>query len=275
MGLVSTSPTELELGKPELVSKGPVQVSKLAEPECITPPVGMEVRIENPALREDKDKVAIRVLLDTGSQKASYVSCSYVDQCRLKTRRKRGIPPSSGVWRQPQRITHVSDVRLEFGGLIFNQEGPVAPLRSCDVILSMDWISQHALSTDWEKGIWSLRDKKGTLGTFRGIDAWLVQGHDLLAPISEVKGPGDDDPAPWAEISTEDPVLVSAAKKLLEGHRSLFGPPVRRMSSLWLKELQEKLEVLQKNGFTRPSTSPWSSPVLFAPVPLPKSYVSA
>ncbi|KAG0150079.1 hypothetical protein CROQUDRAFT_38914, partial [Cronartium quercuum f. sp. fusiforme G11] len=153
------------------------------------------------------------------------------------------------------------DVCLDFGGLTFKQECRVAPLKSYDVILGMDWITRHALSTDWETGVWSLRDQKGLLGEFhvenisqpqeqvhllegeakiapedlpinwsrmrrflrhKGTEVWLIQGHEDLCPTTEVRGPCEEEEVPVPKISTEDPRLVAAAKKLLEEHRHLF-----------------------------------------------------
>lgn len=39
--------------------------------------------------------------------------------------------------------------------------------------------------------------------------------------------------------------------------------PPYRMAPLELKELKEQLQELLENGFIRPSTSPWGTPILF------------
>lgn len=123
----------------------------------------------------------------------------------------------------------------------------------------------------------------------RRVDIVMFQPVERLQPVQEVEGPREGGSARLPTLAPMSEALRLKVDNLLERFKSQFddvteapkvervvshlintegrGPvsqPVRRMSPLHLDELKTQLEELQRKGMIRPSTSGWSSPVLFA-----------
>lgn len=271
-----------------------------------------------------------RILIDTGAKK-SYISKSYVTVNKLSSFKLRDQPMVHGVWGKPHQIESSTHFTFKLEGLTFCQPCRIAPLSMFDVILGMDWINNHAVSTEWVTGMWTLRDKHGKTTQFdprsvptppqkthyiNGIGEVLEENSPLnrhqmrklmrrqnaecyvllmdtfpdgLNSVNEVEGPREELDSELPKIGTTDSNLAATAQKLLKKFSQLFEPitkapttervlqhlidtgdsapvsqPVRKLSPLLMEELRNKLATLQESGFIRPSTSPWSSPILFA-----------
>jgi hypothetical protein len=124
-------------------------------------------------------------------------------------------------------------------------------------------------------------------------DIAAMNDEDLLALMEEPLGPRLEDPDPlptvvapegtdfrasleglvkkyqtsFSKVTKAASVTTSVEHLVDTGDAEPIGQRVRPMSPLLLQELKKKLKDLLKSGFIRPSSSPWSSPVLFAKKP--------
>lgn len=123
----------------------------------------------------------------------------------------------------------------------------------------------------------------------KDVDVVMFLPNEKVNTVEEVEGPREGTAATLPTVSPMSDELRAKVDRLLERFKRQFneverapdvervvshlintegkGPvcqPVRRMSPLQLDELRDTLRELQEKGMIRPSTSGWSSPVLFA-----------
>ncbi|KAK8623010.1 hypothetical protein V6N13_117906 [Hibiscus sabdariffa] len=162
------------------------------------------------------------------------------------------------------------------------------PLEEFDLILGMDWLSEHRVSLDYETKIATLKtpddgtvilvgERRGYLSNVVSIltvDRMIRKGYEVfLATILNNKGSLSQ----IEEIQTvrefpdvfpeELPGLppdrdVKFEIETYPGSAPVFMAPYR-MAPKDLKELKVQLQELLDRGFIRPSSTPWGAPVLF------------
>lgn len=138
------------------------------------------------------NKVPVKLLWDTGA-KSSYMSKGYATKNKVNTFKNSKPPLVHGVWGQPYQCDKLAHFSFKLGGLNFSQACRVAPLSNYDIILGMDWINRHALSTNWTTGSWTLRNNRGetTMVNPSSIKAPAVKQH-FINGVGEV--PEDEVP---------------------------------------------------------------------------------
>jgi hypothetical protein len=201
------------------------------------------------------------VLFDSGASH-SFITTSFVE--------KHGIPTASLeiplVTRTPGSylLCHLKcfQVKILLSGVVFLVDLAVLPSHRIDVILGMDWLTQH-------NGIISCADKT----------ILLTDHHGKLISCK-------------ARPLTQDPMMFSLAVEgiyVVEEFMDVFpeellGMPLEkevefyidplpstapiakrpyRMPPTELAELKLQIVDLQQKGFIHPSSSPWGAPVLF------------
>ncbi|KAK8976607.1 hypothetical protein V6N11_057207 [Hibiscus sabdariffa] len=162
------------------------------------------------------------------------------------------------------------------------------PLEEFDLILGMDWLSEHRVSLDCESKIASLKtpddrtvilvgERRGYLSNVVSVltaDRMIRKGYEVfIATILNTKGSLSQ----IEEIQTvrefpdvfpeELPGLPPDRDVEFEIETYPGSAPVSmapyRMAPKELKELKVQLQELLDRGFIRPSSSPWGAPVLF------------
>ncbi|XP_028806004.1 uncharacterized protein LOC114760871 [Neltuma alba] len=152
------------------------------------------------------------------------------------------------------------------------------PLKSIDVIISMDWLSANNTILDCKRKIVTL-----PLCTTI-VEA--INGHLWLSATQATKciQKGCQAYAVFFFVSTDKEVGIDQIEVVKEFPEEVFGlPPERevefsiklvprttpiskapyRMSPSELAELKTQIKELLEKGFIRPSVSPWGSPILF------------
>ena len=153
-----------------------------------------------------------------------------------------------------------------------------------DVILGMDWLSQHFATVDCrrkevifrisnEKEFKFVSDKSSapqnliSVITARKMLRKGCQGYLALVRDTTAKKTSISDIPVACEFPDELPGLlphreIKLCIDMVSGTAPISMTPYR-MAPVELKELKEQLQELLDKGFIRPSTSPWGAPVLF------------
>ncbi|KAL8114289.1 hypothetical protein AgCh_021224 [Apium graveolens] len=141
-----------------------------------------------------------------------------------------------------------------------------------DVILGMDWLSEHRATIDCQgkRVIFGDADKsefvyqgsqpKGDVKLISALKASKLLSKGFDGYLAFVKDTSKDEPR------IEDYPVVREYEDVfpdeLPGAEPISKAPYR-MAPLELQELKEQLQELLDRGFIRPSVSPWGAPVLF------------
>jgi hypothetical protein len=208
--------------------------------------------------------VLATILFDSGASH-SFISSSFVEKhsipivllkAPLLTRTPRGdIKCQLGCPR----------VRIILSGVEFLADLVVLKSKGIDVILGMDWLSQH-------HGLISCADKVVHLTNPDGIQVTChTRGHrpDIMVFNMEAKSI-EDVPVvrEYPDVFPEElPGMppdrdIEFVIDLIPGTSPIAKRPYR-MAAPELAELKKQLGELQRSGFIRPSSSPWGAPVLF------------
>jgi hypothetical protein len=156
-------------------------------------------------------------------------------------------------------------VRIILSGVEFLADLVVLKSKGIDVILGMDWLSQH-------HGLISCAGKVVHLTNPDGIQVTRhTQGHrpDIMVFNMEAKSVEDvpvvreyPDMFPEELPGMPPDRDIEFVINLIPGTSPIAKRPYR-MAAPELEELKKQLGELQRSGFIRPSSSPWGAPVLF------------
>jgi hypothetical protein len=156
-------------------------------------------------------------------------------------------------------------VRIILSGVEFLANLVVLKSKGIDVILGMDWLSQH-------HGFISRADKVVHLTNLEGVQVTChTRGHrpDIMVFSIEAKSIEDvqvvrEYPDVFLEELPGMPPYrdIEFVIDLIPGTSPIAKRPYR-MAAPELAELKKQLRELQQSGFIRPSSSPWGAPVLF------------
>ena len=153
-----------------------------------------------------------------------------------------------------------------------------------DVILGMDWLMAHRVVIDYDSTRITAHTMGGIRVTFQGAkhDAlpqivhdsrWSKQLMGWLASLTIEDEARQDLSLPRVVCEYEDVFLdelpglplyrdVDFVIELHPGMLPISMTP-HRMTTIELQELKVQIQELLDKGFIRPSTSPWSAPVMF------------
>ena len=174
---------------------------------------------------------------------------------------------------------------LEISGTLLTMDLRILDMSEFDVILGMDWLIAYGIVIDCERRRVTAYTQDGTRVVFQG------DKHDIF-PQTVYESRCQGQLAGWlASLTLKDEVrpdldlprvvceYVDVFPDELPGlppHRDIdfsieLHPGItpismtpHRMASVKLQELRVQLQELLDKGFTKPSTSPWGAPVLFA-----------
>ncbi|KAJ0765366.1 putative nucleotidyltransferase, Ribonuclease H [Helianthus annuus] len=234
------------------------------------------------------DNIYVTVLFDSGAD-TSYMS---VKMCQLLKRAPTLLPTKHVVELangKSLEATHVvQDCNLILVGQAFSIDLIPIVLGSFDVVIGMDWLSQHQAEIICSEKIIRIPrsgqeplevqgDKSGAVVgiiSFLKAQKCLRKGHTaILALVSDASTKEkrlEDIPVvrDFPQVFPEDlPGLpphrqVEFQIELAPGAAPIARAPYRLAPSE-LEELSKQLQELLEKGFIRPSSSPWGAPVLF------------
>ncbi|GJZ58963.1 putative reverse transcriptase domain-containing protein [Tanacetum coccineum] len=147
------------------------------------------------------------------------------------------IEVADGKKVEVDRIIH--DCNLELGGSLFSIN--LIPLGhgSFDVILGIDWLSQHKAVIVYHEKVIDIPVEDGRI--------LMVHGERAVGITKALKSAKEDE----RYICDLVPGVMPVAKSPY------------RLAPSEMQELSRQLQALQDKGFIRPSHSPWGAPVLF------------
>ncbi|GJY13257.1 putative nucleotidyltransferase, ribonuclease H [Tanacetum coccineum] len=162
----------------------------------------------------------------------------------------------------------IRDCKLELGGSLFSIN--LIPLGhgSFDVIVGMDWLSQHKAVIVCHEKVVEIPVEDGRI--------LRVHGERAVGITKALKSAREDEPrlsdisvvCEFEDMFPEDlsglppQQQVEFCIDLVPGATSIAKSPYRLAPSE-MQELSGQLQELQDKGFIRPSHSPWGAPVLF------------
>ncbi|GJW99293.1 putative reverse transcriptase domain-containing protein [Tanacetum coccineum] len=140
----------------------------------------------------------------------------------------------------------ICDCKLELGGSLFSIN--LIPLGhgSFDVIVGMDWLSQHKAVIVCHEKVVEIPVEDGRI--------LRVHGERAVGITKALKSAKEDEPK-LSDISVFRIDLVPGV--------TLVAKSPYRLAPSKMQELSGQLQELQDKGFIRPSHSPWGAPVLF------------
>jgi hypothetical protein len=208
-----------------------------------------------------------KVLFDTGAT-TSFISKDFVEKYGLRC----------------QAIAHPMTVVTVGGKLLVSQFKPdqvitiwdcpyfadlyVLPLKNIEVVLGMDWMSDHGAHIDCEEKTVLIRKPGDGRITYQadkhthveiGIQLNLLK-EAKLEDISVVKEFMDVFPQELPGMPPDREIEFTI--DLRPGTAPISQAPYK-MGPKELKELKEQLDELESKGFIQESISPWGSPVIF------------
>ncbi|XP_042460894.1 uncharacterized protein LOC122044835 [Zingiber officinale] len=228
------------------------------------------------------------ILIDTGSSH-SFISPEFVCKIRrVPTLRPYGLSvltPSGGVLMSDQEV---KSCPLNFDSHILTVDLQVLEMTEFDIILGMDWLSEHHATVDYRAKVVTFQPLDQSSWEFIGINdrgvsiISALQAQQLLARgckgylLSLVSSNVDSSVQlsdvhiirEYPDVFPEElPGLpprrqVEFAIELLLSTASISKAPYR-MAPRELEELKIQLQELLDKSFIRPSVSPWGAPVLF------------
>ncbi|GJS26253.1 putative reverse transcriptase domain-containing protein, partial [Tanacetum coccineum] len=142
----------------------------------------------------------------------------------------------------------ILNCKLELGGSLFSIN--LIPLGhgSFDVIVGMDWLSQHKAVIICHEKVVEIPVEDGRI--------LRVHGERAVGITKALKSAKEDEP------KLNDISVVEFCIDLVPGATPIAKSPYRLAPSE-MQELSGQLQELQDKGFIRPSNSPWGAPVLF------------
>ncbi|GJS26139.1 reverse transcriptase domain-containing protein [Tanacetum coccineum] len=162
----------------------------------------------------------------------------------------------------------IRDCKLELGGSLFSIN--LIPLGhgSFDVIVGMDWLSQHKAVIVCHEKVVEIPVGDGRILRVHGERAVGItkalksakEDEPKLSDISVVREFKDVFPEDLSGLPPQRQVEFRI--DLVPGATPIAKSPYRLAPSE-MQELSGQLQELQDNGFIRPSHSPWGAPVLF------------
>ncbi|KAJ0681341.1 putative nucleotidyltransferase, Ribonuclease H [Helianthus annuus] len=234
------------------------------------------------------DNIYVTVLFDSGAD-TSYMS---VKMCQLLKRAPTLLPTKHVVELangKSSEATHVvQGCNLILAGQAFSIDLIPIVLGSFDVVIGMDWLSQHQaeilcsekiirIPRSGQEPLEVQGDKSGAVVgiiSFLKAQKCLRKGHTaILALVTDASAKErklEDIPIvrDYPQVFPEDlPGLpphrqVEFQIELASGAAPIARAPYRLAPSE-LEELSKQLQELLEKGFIRPSSSPWGAPVLF------------
>ncbi|KAJ0830306.1 putative nucleotidyltransferase, Ribonuclease H [Helianthus annuus] len=234
------------------------------------------------------DNIYVTVLFDSGAD-TSYMS---VKMCQLLKRAPTLLPAKHVVELangKSLEATHVvQGCNLILAGQAFSIDLIPIVLGSFDVVIGMDWLSQHQaeilcsekvirIPRSGQEPLEVQGDKSGAVVgiiSFLKAQKCLRKGHTaILALVTDASAKEkklEDIPIvrDYPQVFPEDlPGLpphrqVEFQIELTPGAAPIARAPYRLAPSE-LEELSKQLQELLEKGFIRPSSSPWGAPVLF------------
>ncbi|GJY81903.1 putative reverse transcriptase domain-containing protein [Tanacetum coccineum] len=190
----------------------------------------------------------VTVLFDSGAD-FSFISTEFAPLLNVRPSIMNPgyvIEVADGKKVEVDRIIH--DCKLELGGSQFSIN--LIPLGhgSFDVIVGMDWLSQHSA--------WIVSQEKGITKALKSAK----EDEPKLIDISVVREFEDVFPEDLSGLPPQQQVEFRI--DLVPGVTPVAKSPYRLAPSK-MQELSGQLQELQDKGFIRPSHSPWGAPVLF------------
>ncbi|GJV42598.1 putative reverse transcriptase domain-containing protein [Tanacetum coccineum] len=162
----------------------------------------------------------------------------------------------------------IYDCKLELGGSLFSIN--LIPLGhgSFDVIVGMDWLSQHKAVIVCHEKVVEIPMEDGRILRVHGERAVGItkalksakEDEPKLSDISVVREFEDVFPEDLSGLPPQR--QVEFCIDLVPGVTPIAKSPYR-LVPLEMQELSRQLQELQDKGFIRPSHSPWGAPVLF------------
>ncbi|GJQ98411.1 putative reverse transcriptase domain-containing protein [Tanacetum coccineum] len=162
----------------------------------------------------------------------------------------------------------IRDCKLELGGSLFSIN--LIPLGhgSFDVIVGMDWLSQHKAVIVCHEKVVEIPMEDGRILRVHGERAVGItkalksakEDEPKLSDISVVREFEDVFPEDLSGLPPQR--QVEFCIDLVPGVTPVAKSPYR-LAPLEMQELSRQLQELQDKGFIRPSHSPWGAPVLF------------
>jgi hypothetical protein len=207
--------------------------------------------------------VLATILFDSGASH-SFISSSFVEKHNIPTvLLKAPLLTSPGGDIKCQ--LGCSQVRIILSGVEFLADLVVLKSKVIDVILGMDWLSQH-------HGLISCADKVVHLTNPDGVQVTChTRGHrpDIMVFSMESKSI-EDVPVvrEYPDVFPEELPGMPPDRDIefvieLIPRTSPIAKRPYRMAAPELAKLKKQLRELQRSGFIRPSSSPWGAPVLF------------
>jgi Reverse transcriptase (RNA-dependent DNA polymerase)/Retroviral aspartyl protease len=232
------------------------------------------------------------VLIDSGATE-NFISKEFATKNKLKMREVRNGPTvrladgnSYNCLQKVNCMVHVGPYSTRVDAFVF-------PLPQFDVILGTPWLLEVNPQIDWQQGSVSLTTADGPVTLYTNEDYSITRKH-LLTAMQAARAIEAGDEAFLLIIRVPEEALDNPQNvdvdKLLQEFSDVFPdelpdelppkrevdhcielepgnpPPSRppyRLSYMELAELKKQLEELLKQGFIRPSTSPFGAPILF------------
>ncbi|GJV06724.1 putative nucleotidyltransferase, ribonuclease H [Tanacetum coccineum] len=216
----------------------------------------------------DNRRVFVTVLFDSGAD-FSFISTEFVPLLNVKPSIVNPgyvIEVADGKKVEVDRI--IRDCKLELGGSLFSIN--LIPLGhgSFDVIVGMDWLSQHKAVIVCHEKVVEIPVEDGRILRVHGERAVGItkalksakEDEPKLSDISVVREFEDVFPEDLSGLPPQRQVEFRI--DLVPGVTPVAKSPYRLAPSE-MQELSGQLQELQDKGFIRPSHSPWGAPVLF------------
>jgi hypothetical protein len=208
--------------------------------------------------------VLATILFDSGASH-SFISSSFVEKHNIPT----VLLKAPLLTRTPEGDIKCqlgcSRVRNILSGVEFLADLVVLKSKGIDVILGMDWLSQH-------HGLICCADKVVHLTNPDGIQVTChTRGHRPAIMVFSMEAISIEDVPVVREYPDVFPEELPGMPPdrdiefvidLIPGTSPIAKRPYR-MAAPELAELKKQLRELQRSGLIRPSSSPWGAPVLF------------
>ncbi|KAK8934166.1 hypothetical protein KSP39_PZI014581 [Platanthera zijinensis] len=226
-----------------------------------------------------------RALFDTGASH-SFMSEEFVSRI--------GVPSSMAKDKLDvllpngcsMRVDRVCLVKIQIGDQEFDLQASLLPLVEFDVILGMDWLSEQRAYIDCSRKEVKLGANTSRETTFEGIKG---ASKTLMSALQVVKAVRAGAELFFALVEAAKPKTSLDSIPVVSEYPDVFpddlpgAPPQReidftielvpgakpvsrspyRLAPKEMAELKVQLQELLEQGYVRPSSSPWSAPVLF------------
>ncbi|GKA21206.1 putative nucleotidyltransferase, ribonuclease H [Tanacetum coccineum] len=184
-------------------------------------------------------------------------SHSYGRQVSRETQTKHLSPLVTNVVNVIQRLSVRFDDKIRSANLL-----PLE-ISDFDIILGMDWLTEHRATIDSLKIISALKARtlishgcEGFLASIKdtSLDGPRLESHPVVRNFPNVFPDELPGLPPEREVEFTIEVIPGAQPIPKASYK---------MAPVELKELKDQLQELLERGFIRPSVSPWGAPILF------------